>query len=108
MGWPALRDMMNKATVSTLTNAEITYVDSAGAQHPITDGIFDDRYLQEPATDAGVTTTGPWVGVNLPDLPEDPEDNQDSCRFIIDGVTFRVMDVQRDGEKHAKIRLKKV
>lgn len=112
MSWNDLVAMANVAVVSRLSTGQVTYRDSAGDDHTIEHAVFDDRFEQVDQTDAGKTTTGPMVGVNLDDLPEDPEATEygdtDLRRFVVNGDEYRIHQVQRDGQGHAKCLLKKV
>jgi hypothetical protein len=103
--WAGLVGRLNTACVEHLGQA-VQYRTGAGQVVTIDDVIFDDGHVRIDATPAGVTSTGPWVFVKLADLPTDPE--EDDPDVMVNGTTYRVFEVQRDGQGGAKLMLKKV
>ncbi len=109
-----LAALMNAAVVGNL-GIPITFIDAAGVEHTTTPagdelrGVFDDRAIELPATEAGRTQSGPWVMVTLADLPEAPEPTVYLAEwpgFIINGTTYRISEIQRNGQGAARIFLK--
>jgi len=93
------------------TTGPVYYIGESGHPVELSKAIFDERF--EPvdgATEAGVMSTGPWLGVKLSDLPDDPEEIGPTIILgELDSATarrFEIREVQRDGAGGAKILLK--
>lgn len=58
-------------------------------------GIFDAAYVRVDVGQAGVSSAGPAIFCRLADLPADPE--SDEPEVTVEGVTYRLREIQKDG-----------
>lgn len=94
MAFPALLAAADRAALQYL-GGPVRYAPSAGAPVDVR-GVFDAVYVKADAGQAGVMSSGPAVFLRLEDLPTDPED--DEATITVEGSTYRVREVQRDGQ----------
>ena len=81
---------------------EATYSPKEGDDFDI-EGIFDRPNLNiELGQDNSHQSSAPTFGVKLSDMETDPVDGDS---LTIDGKTFTVFEVQKDGQGHAKLLL---
>lgn len=104
MAWRDQVARMDATLVEHFGDPTIYTSSSGQAAQP--KGIFDDAFVHVDAGEAGVTSTGPAVFYRLVDLPTDPEN--DEPELVIAGVTYRVIDVQKDGQGGVMLRLHRV
>ncbi len=77
-------------------------------------GIFDAEFRRADATQPGVALVGPAVFVRLSDLPTDPvmgtpvDPVTDDPVVTVDGVAYRVREVQKDGQGGAVLHLLRI
>lgn len=105
MGWPSLVEQMDRACLKSMGVA-IQYVPALGAAVDLEHAIFDASYIRVDAGQAGVSSATPMVFVRLSDLPSDPA--QDDPNVIVDGVTYQVTEIQKDGQGGVRLILHKV
>ncbi len=68
--------------------------------------VFDKNYIAvDPDTGATITSENPMLGVRLEELPDGKARSGDTV--VVEGVTYRVVDQQKDSEGHAKLILKR-
>lgn len=105
MSWGTLVGNMDRACLSLLGGKPVTYSPKPQLAIPDTTvtGLFDAAYVRIDAGVAGVQTTSPVIFFRLSDLPCDPDD--DDPDIIIDGVTYRPTEVQKDGQGGVRIFL---
>lgn len=85
---------MDKAIVRDLGDQNTTYITERGEEIQVP-GIFDARHQLVDAGEAGVSSTAPAVFYRLQDLPVDPSDEEPTV--IVDGATYKTVDVKKDG-----------
>tara|TARA_R110002074_G_scaffold253081_2_gene425070 strand:- start:16479 stop:16814 length:336 start_codon:yes stop_codon:yes gene_type:complete len=67
-------------------------------------GVFDAAHeLVEMGGEGPVSTTGPVLGIRLSEFTVPPVEANE---VVIDGATYRINDVQPDGQGGAKLMLK--
>lgn len=105
MNWKNLADRMTRTALRTFSDdaAQVIYV-RGGIQTPISDAVFDENYQSvDPDTGAPIISDNPMLGVMRSDLPGGAWEEGDTV--IIKGVTYRVIEPQKDSEGHAKLIL---
>lgn len=80
----------------------VRYAPSVGAPVDVR-GIFDAAYVRADVGQAGVASSGPAVFFRLADLPADPA--ADKPTLTVDGTTYKVAKVEKDGQGGVLLRL---
>jgi hypothetical protein len=106
MGWATLADLVLKTTISTFKTAGV-WTSSVNPGAPVSIyGVFNapnmDINLQAGAV---VQSVEPSFGVRLADLPAAPDSGD---TLVINGVTYRINNVDEDGQGGAKLILGKI
>lgn len=84
----------------------VTYTPGEGAAVEVS-GIFDLLYQHVDLGQAGVSSSGPAVFILLSDLdPLDPETDEDA-RITVEGSTYKITEVQKDGKGGVRLLLMK-
>lgn len=93
---------MLRTTLNVFGEA-ITYTRGATSV-PVRKAVFDANYQGvDPNTGAVITSTNPMLGVRLADLPGGEAREGDTVTR--NGVTYRVIEQQKDSEGHARLIL---
>lgn len=103
MTWPGLVAQMDRALLTAVGSAT-SYKGATSPAITVT-GIFDAAYVRVEVGEAGVSSAGPAVFYRLSDLPVDPE--SDDPDITIDGVTYGVIAVKKDGQGGVHLQLHK-
>lgn len=104
MDWADLIDLSN-ATLVAAFGEPTTYTPNGGAAVPV-QGVFDAAYVRVDVGEAGVASPGPVVFYRTADLPADPD--TDDPRIVILGLTYRVIESEKDGQGGVLLRLHRV
>lgn len=91
--WDKLADGVMAAALNTFS-LTATYQPSAGQSFSIR-GIFNERFLEVDQNGLQVLSDQPNLGVRDADFQTPPK--QDDT-VVIEGTTYKVNDVQKDGE----------
>lgn len=101
MAWRDQVDAVLETCVDTF-GEPATYTPSGGSPVEVL-GIYDDLYeAVDPQTGAIITSTQPVLGIKDDHLPDPPQ--QDDT-VTVRGVTYRVKEVQTDGQGGSKLFL---
>jgi hypothetical protein len=104
VNWPTLVVGMDAALLPTL-GVPASYTTSAAVVVGIDKVIFDNGHTRVQANTVGVVDTRPWLFLRLSDLPVDPE--TDDGTFTVDGVNYKIVEPQRDGQGGMRCILRK-
>lgn len=99
MDFPALLAQTDRAVLSL--GGPVRYVTGAGRSIDVT-GVFDLVHVVVGAGTAGAANTTPAVFLRLEDLvvdgaAVDPEEDSDAARVVVNGTSYRVQVVRKDG-----------
>lgn len=107
MGWSALADRALRTALKTFRQDDPPIYRRVGlADVILQDAIFDATYFAvDQNTGAEVSSRQPVMGVRTADLPADR--NSETDRILVNGVVYRITDVQPDGEAGTTLFLSK-
>lgn len=106
MDWQKATDQVLTIAADTFGRGRvITYVPAIGAPYGLARGIFANAHV---AVDIGSgvdnSMLAPTLGVRLSDLATKPRKGD---RVTVDGVTYKIIDSQEDGEGGSTLILQK-
>lgn len=94
MNWPELLRGIDAACIAAF-GVDTQYRPDDGEPIEVR-GIFMNPYRRADASHAGVSSSSPAVFYRLADLPGNPDEH--AAEVAVDGATYRVTDVQPDGD----------
>lgn len=101
--WPGAVDRVLGAALSEFGEA-VTFTPATGPALAVS-GVFNNVWREiDAASGLPVSSNQPNLGIRLSDFPTPPIEGD---KFLIRLATFRVVDVQEDGEGGAKCLLHK-
>jgi hypothetical protein len=102
-GWNDQVEAMDREIIAHLDESTLAYVPFGGA--PVSfEGVFDERAADLAGGEPGISGARPMVFGRLSDLPEDP-DREVLGGIVADGVSYRIVDVQKDGQGAVRLFL---
>lgn len=102
MAFTDLVSSLDAAVLGTM-GVPTTYAPAATGQPIPVTGVFNAAYVRADAGEAGVSTAEPMVFYRLEDLPVDPE--LDFPEIVIDGVSYEIAEVKKDGQGGVRLCL---
>lgn len=89
-------------TLKMIHGQTITYKGDGSLTHTFT-GVFDERFVEiDPETGQSVSSEAVTILLALSDLPEVPRNRHE---FIVNGDSYLVRHVERDGQGAARVFL---
>jgi hypothetical protein len=108
VSFPELLGVADRMLLNSL-GVNTTYASTPTGPSSVVRGIFSAAYVRAEVGEAGVSSGGPAVFYRFGDLPSDPGDGDArQFRIVVAGVTYRGVEVEKDGQGGVVIRLHKV